>query len=114
MAKVNGLFLDALFVKLSSLLCLSFPLQDDTEWTNKREAVSPASPPQPDTVTQQHTGNSLCAGETGGTKRHLIRTTRLFLMLKQLAVLLYWKETGFDSDVCIVGRRTMTSVRETK
>lgn len=40
--------------------------------------------------------------------------TRLFLMLKELAVLLYWKETGFDSDVCIVGRRTMTSVCKTK
>lgn len=39
-SKVNSFFLYTFCMKLSSLLCLSFFLQDDTEHRNKRSAIS--------------------------------------------------------------------------
>lgn len=75
--KVESFLLYTLFVKLSSMLSVSFFLQDDMEYINKRKAISLVFSVKWDTFSQQQMWRFLRVDIVRLTNSHLICTTQL-------------------------------------
>ena len=96
--KVNSFFLNALCMKLSNLLCLSFSLQDD-----KRKVISLAFSVQRDTFTHQHCVNSLHLSKIKQTNSRFAIKGLLFYFLSKRHLRVYCRDRDNSCAVWNVG-----------